>query len=67
MTHLTVWRKSKGWTQAQAAKAIGRARFRYQEIELGRLTPTPYIWQRLRDYFGDEKAAQLLRRVRSKA
>lgn len=67
MTHLTVWRKSKGWTQAQAAEAIGIARPRYQEVELGRLTPTPYIWERLQAYFGAEKAAQLIRRVRSKA
>lgn len=65
MTHLAIWRKSKGWTQTEAARAIGIARPRYQEVELGRLTPTPYIWGRLHAYFGEEKAAQLIRQVRS--
>lgn len=67
MTHLAVWRKSKGWTQVEAARAIGISRPRYQDVELGRLAPTPYIWARLRSYFGDEKAEQLVRRVRSVA
>jgi DNA-binding XRE family transcriptional regulator len=65
VTHLAIWRKTKGLTQAEAARAIGIARPRYQDVELGRLSPTPYIWKRLCAYFGDEKAAQLVRHVRS--
>lgn len=64
MTHLAVWRKSKGWTQLEAAQAIGISRPRYQEVEVGRLTPTRYILERLRAYFGEERAAQLIRPVK---
>ena len=65
MTELRIWRKNRGWTQARAARELGMARPRYQDLEIGRLTPTPHMWARLRAYFGDEKAEQIVRPVRS--
>lgn len=65
MTQLEVWRKTKGLTQTQAAREISIAKSRYQDLESGRLTPTPHMWARLRAFFGDEKAEQIVRAVRS--
>lgn len=45
-------RKSRGETQAEAAKGVGISRFWYIDIELGRKTPSVKTAKKIAGYYG---------------
>jgi transcriptional regulator with XRE-family HTH domain len=65
ITRLRLWRTSQGWSQNFTAEKLGMSRALYGPIESGRMTPTPHVAARLKEFFGED-ASELLKPIKTR-